>query len=191
MASVVEDMTASDVFAVRTYAEEIYLGYPLGGGFAPIVPGPLGDVVPYRFPWEFHQHLWANAALAASLSLGLAWGTRVGRRLTFEPRLPATNHPLNWVVGGIGLVMIAALLFVPASYLIQQAGRVVSSGPMNSTPVVAWRLAAAIERCWQVPWRLRYELGYSIAISAGGDPRSALSANPRGPGSRTLGRVWS
>lgn len=167
ISNVVGEMTASDIFAVRTYAEEIYLGYPLGGGFAPQVPGPLNDVQPYRFPWTAHG--WAIGSLVIALSLALSWSTRVGRNLQWEP--VAVRDPRAAVQGLIIVVTIAwlSLMLVPVSYLIEQAGTqavVVADETGEIRSQQQWSLERLLHRFGRTPWRLREELGYSLVIGA-------------------------
>lgn len=175
--SVLGEMTASDIFAVRTYAEEVYLGYPLTGGFAPIVPGPLNDIEPYQFPWS--AHLFANGSFVLALAIGLAWSSRVGQRMQWEPHAARFSTRFDHATGVFALLAIGVLLSVPVFYLLSQAGsevRIIVNSQGDSMAKADWSLTALLYRMVRVPWRLKQEFGFSLVISLSAVFFATLSA---------------
>jgi iron(III) transport system permease protein len=157
------EMTVTDLFAIRTYAEEVYTRIAVGqeAGDAPLGMLPGMSIT--------------AALIAAALVLASRLGPRE-RPLSFRRQLVfATGRwrwPLLLAVAAIVLLMIG----VPLGSLIYKAGVLV-------TQTDAGRL-----RCWSpwkclriiaaAPWRFRREFTWSLSISALAAAADVLAALP-------------
>jgi iron(III) transport system permease protein len=143
------EMTVTDLFAVRTYAEEVYTRQAVGPQ-----PGdpPLG-VMPgvVLTAWL----VLAGLALAAKLAPRDRPIT-AGRRLVF--RLARWRMPVTALVA-IGLVLVVG---VPLASLCYQAGVVVTQ--VGDVRARSWSLWKCLAMVGESPWLNRREFGWSLAV---------------------------
>ena len=144
------EMTVTDLFAVRTYAEEIYT--ELQG-------------------WEPHEALQLALLPGSLLLLGLTAAGLVlcgalaprDRPLSLRGRPVFRLGPWRWLVGGLVLAALAVLVAVPLANLFYQAGMrvrrvedvVVRAGPCPSARMIIGAV-----------YRDRRELGWSLGIGS-------------------------
>jgi iron(III) transport system permease protein len=145
------EMTVTDLFLVRTYAEEIYTQFALGD--------TLGGTTWHLFP--------SVLATAWVLLAGLLLVARLipGDRFASQ-RAPRVFDLGRWRIaaGGIAVVAVGLLTLVPAASLAVKAGRTVT------------RVEAGFERGWSAeqflsmtlasPLRFGREFGWTLAIGA-------------------------
>ncbi len=142
------EITATDLFQVRTYAEEVYTALTIGS------------------LEESAASLGPGITLVACLTLGglVLAGRLVAaeRPLTVRPcrlwRLGVAGWPLAAVAAGL-LLLWAAL---PLGNLCYQAGVEVTVTATGRTR--SWSLAKAAWMVAQSPWRFRREFGWSLLL---------------------------
>lgn len=152
------EISASDVFAVRTYAEEIYLAEPAA------VFDPFGAAAEHLgFPWS--QHLLAVGGAAVLGSLAIGWATATGCRLEFAPA-PLDLRRRSRILATLILTLTFGLfLVVPVMHLVQQAGIQVTPDPQRDRPLRIWQGTTVVVRILEQPWRLREEMLVSLVIA--------------------------
>ncbi len=142
------EITATDLFQVRTYAEEVYTALTIGS------------------LEESAASLWPGLGLLACLALaGLVLAVRLGtadRPLTLRCcrvfPLGSARWPLT-VAAALILLLWAGL---PLGNLVYQAGVEVTVTPAGRTR--SWSLAKAAIMVAQSPWRFRREFGWSFLL---------------------------
>ena len=165
------EMTVTDYFQVRTYAEEIYIDIALGGDLA---VAPLGDV----FGWL----PGGNETQAESGSLGIlpgvlicAWlvvaaSVLVGQLLPVV-RQASFGEPLVFRLGAwrgpaaaaISVLVLAAVA-LPIGSLAYKAGVEVSQ--VGGERVRDWSLAKCASIVAESPMRYRLQFGWSLLIGS-------------------------
>ena len=147
------EMAVTDLFAVRTFAEEIYTQTAMG-------PRAIGGV--FVGPPGF------MACLLTSIALILG-GTILLVSLASAHRPPSQRRLIVYSLGrarflaaaGLGLLLLAAI-GVPLINLAAKAGIVVSQ--TESGRVRAWSVAKFAEVVATSPWRYREEFGWTLLI---------------------------
>jgi iron(III) transport system permease protein len=146
------EMTVTDQFGLRTYAEELYTQ------LAARSTDPIAGVL----------SLWPALLLVLALSAaGLAICAAVAPRDRPIPVRPAAPFRLGRSKLPVALAVLAALVLVvgvPLGNLVYQAGAVAKVTELASGR--RWSLAKAIVLTVQSPWNNRWELGASLAIGA-------------------------
>lgn len=143
------EMTVTDLFAVRTYAEEIYTSYA-------VMPDPEG------LPLSMLPGMSLIAGLAAaSLLLAMRLAPH-GRPLSLRPcrrfALGRWRVPLAVLVG----LMLLALIGVPLANLCYKAGVVVLQ--TEAGRVRSWSAAKCVEIVASSPIRYQTEFTWSILL---------------------------
>lgn len=145
------EMTVSDLFAVRTYAEEMYtrlaLGEELSTAGLAVLPGLAVAA------WCTLAGLLVCAWLAPR-----QWPAGLTRRPRF--RLGAWRWPALLLV----LLMVAVLVGVPLGNLVYKSGVVVRQ--LGDQRLRSWSPGKGLEMVLMAPWRNRRELGWSLAIGS-------------------------
>ena len=160
LAMLMSEIAASDIFYVRTYAEEIYLGFPLGDRFS---LNPLRQNAPTRLPW----HLHFLAITSTGLALGQALGVFSSKWL-HTPWVPDRRMSLGKWRWPISLAFLGFLLFctmIPLWDLTREVGTTVLITQQNVEPV--WQWSHAFHQWLDIPFRLRHEILWSLMISIG------------------------
>ena len=143
------EMTVTDLFQIRTYAEEIYTGFALGDNLeaAPLGVMPGAAIV----VWLVVAALLVCQWLAPS---DFQAAMRPPRRFQLGPwRVPAT------------LLVTAALLLavgVPLISLCLKAGIEVKQ--VDDQRVRVWSAMKLVEIVAASPWKFRREFGWSLAV---------------------------
>ncbi len=158
------EMTVTDLFGVRTYAEEVYTLIAIGQepGIAP--PGALPGVAMTALL------VVAGMALCRGLAPGdrplllgpRRWGYRLGRW-----RLPA---------GVLAAGLLLLLVGVPLGNLIYKAGVIVSQTATGR--VREFSPGQCLAMIVSAPWRCRRELGWSLLICPLAAVAAVLVATP-------------
>jgi len=145
------EMAATDLFVVRTYAEEIYtrfaIGPPPGAGPLALVPGVV---------------------LTGALVLGGVWlCTRLlpaGRPITLARRRVFELGTWRWPLAGLVAALLLLLVAVPVGNLAYKAGIIVTQSGAERVRDFSWLKMLAM--VGTAPWRYRRELGSSLSIAA-------------------------
>lgn len=145
------EMTVTDLFVVRTYAEELYTQIAMGRQPDEVSLGVLPGVV----------------VTALSVIAGLVISAKVARAdrpVSHRPRwvfrLGRWRWPLAVAVG----LLLALLAGVPLANLVYKAGIVVT--PTEFGPTRSWSLVKFLTIVVTSPWRYQREFGWSLAIGA-------------------------
>jgi iron(III) transport system permease protein len=147
--TVAGEMTVTDLFGIRTYAEEVYTQLSLGGWTA---GRPL--------------RLWSGAALIGLLTMAAGFAC-VKLAPTSSPTTvrPAWKLPLGRLRGPALLVVLACLVLivaVPISNLAYKAGLTVTQ--TEAGRVRCWSLAKGLSVVWSSPGAHYREFGWSLTI---------------------------
>ena len=144
------EMAVTDLFTVRTYAEEVYTRTAVADEFGQPTLEAIPGVV-----------LSAGLVLAGvMLSAGLSGSRRpAGRRARWVFSLSAGRWPLAFGMGVVVLVLIG----IPLGNLLYQVGGVVIQ--TDSGRVRSWSLLKALTLTVQSPVRFRRELVTSFEIA--------------------------
>ncbi len=141
------EMTVTDLFQVRTYAEVVYVGYAVD---------TLEEVSPTTPSWPAGILLVGILVFASSLTAA---------RLL--PAMSAADEPSPHRLGasryiGFALVLAAAVLLfmLPVGNLVYKAGLVFQQG---RTPW--WSIRQLTQLVSQASWEHRVEFGWSLAMS--------------------------
>ena len=143
------EMTVTDLFAVRTYAEEIYTQAVMQpdpqGLWRSLLPGMLGTVA-----------VLATGLLLAARRMSHDRPLTLRRELTFP--LGRARVPLT-----LAVVMVLILLAgVPLGNLLYKAGVLVAQ--TDAGRVRTWSPAKCLGMIAEAPWTARRELGASLLV---------------------------
>jgi len=145
------EMAATDLFVVRTYAEEIYMRFQFGPGLG---EGPLS--------------LAPGVVLTGGLVLGGLWlCTRLlpaGRPITLARRYVFTLGRWRWPLAVVVAAALLLLVAVPLGNLAYKAGITVTQ--VGTERVREWSPLKMLAMVGSSPWRYRRELGASLSIAA-------------------------
>jgi iron(III) transport system permease protein len=147
--STAAEMTVTDLYRVRTYAEELYTGFALGDEGLTVLRTMLPGVL-------------AQAALilvVCLVTLSIAGPLRAAERPALTIRLRRWRAPALTLVIGL-LVVIAA---VPLGNLVFQAGAVTAAG--DPAPLRSWSAAKLCEVVARAGQQSRAEFQWTLAIS--------------------------
>lgn len=151
---VLGEMSVTNLFQVKTYSEELYVGY---ASTAPIAEPGLATRV----------GVWPGLAIVLALTLtmlsvsfamvnhGDTWTTQTA------PRTDLGRHRWLTTVGLIAALLI--LVGIPIGSLIYQAGEIVEQ--IDNQRVRTWSFGKAIGELVYSPWINRQEFGWSLVIS--------------------------
>lgn len=152
------EIAATDLFQVRTYAEEVYTALTIGS------------------LEESAASLWPGLGLLACLVLaGLVLAVRLGtseRPLTPRPCRVCRLGPARWPLTAAAAVILLVWAGLPLGNLVYQAGVEVMATPTGRAR--SWSLAKAALMVAQSPWRFRREFGWSLLL--GGVAASTATA---------------
>ncbi len=155
------EMTVTDLFAVRTYAEEIYTQFavarelgdaPLGVGSGMLLTAWL-----VAAGWVF---VAATAPRERLLSLPEAYVYRLGR--------------WKWIALAAVAVVLAVVVGVPLANLVYKAGVIVVQ--VDDIRVRTWSLVRAVIMVAGNPWRFQRELGWSLGLGGLAASAAVLAA---------------
>ncbi len=157
------EMTVTDLFSVRTYAEEVYTRAAVG-----LSPGdaPL-------------------AALPGMVVMGLLAiaGLIVCAGLVPKPRPPSARRPwifslgrLRWPATVVVAAAILILLVVPLGSLIYKAGVIVEQA--DTGRLRHWSVGKCLSIIAHAPWNNRRELGWSLLIGISAATAAVVAAIP-------------
>jgi len=147
------EITVTDIFQVRTYAEEIYVQFALTDD-------------PSNLPWGSAPVVFASAALLAAAMLF------VSRRIGGDQRSAADHatEPLQfeagrwkipaWLCMGTILLLIAG---VPLANLVAKVGALT---PVEAAAGRGWSVRELFSEMASALWLMRWELAWTFAISA-------------------------
>lgn len=145
------EMTVTDLFSVRTFAERLYIDLAIGGepGDAPrlALPGVMTTLAALGLTAWAVQHAAPRPTSAP---------TR--REVTFE--LGAMRWPATMAIGSL----LGLLVLLPAANLMFQAGVLVSE--ISGQRQRSWSLPQALATTADSPRRFSHELGWSLQLAA-------------------------
>lgn len=149
------EISVTDVYQIRTYAEELYIG------FARDLPPAEGGI------GELETTVFSATLIVAWLTLGalVLWNWMWSGRQVFNARAltPFRLGKLRW---SLGLTVAAIILFmvgVPLGNLIWKLGIEVQQ--IGADRVRTWSLAKSLELMSNAPSLFDRELGWTLAMS--------------------------
>jgi iron(III) transport system permease protein len=160
LAITMSEIAASDIFYVRTYAEEIYLGFPLGE--LPAL-NPLRGDAHTRFPWIIH--VLAVTSTGFALSLTLFYFSAHWLHSPFSPERRLEIGKWGWPLSLVLLSFLAFCTLVPLGDLWREVGSTVLITETGAEPVWQWKHAA--NQLISVIPRLHTEALWSSLIAVG------------------------
>lgn len=162
------EMTVTDLFSVRTYAEELYIGFAIDtvGSETPVTPSfAAGSLLV--------GCLLLVALLVCRLFLPLVEGGQ------FEQSPTLTLGRWRWTAFGALVLLVVLIWGVPLGNLIYKAGLETASASAQQTgPQFSWSLAKALRLTTRCPWQYRREFGWSLAIAQLSSAAALLIATP-------------
>jgi iron(III) transport system permease protein len=160
---VATDMTVTDLYQVRTYAEEVYTDF--AGAADPSAPelGPLAGAA-------------VVTALTAGAILLCAGAAQQSARLL--PRQPLKFSLGRWQLPAMTMValVLVILLGVPVFNSLYKAGVTVTPG--NNGVVRSWSLTKCVDIIAVSPERFKSEIGLSVPTAIGAASAAFLVALP-------------
>ncbi len=169
------EITVTDVYSIRTYAEEIYIGFardlPPSDGTVSGNPGdgPITSILMPLSPLQVT--VVTNVLIVGWLTLGalIVWNWQSGLRLA-DPfgghhRWPRPFSPgrARWPILAVAWSVLLLITTVPLGNLIWKLGIHVQQ--QGDERVRTWQLAKACELMLQAPFRFDQELGWTLATS--------------------------
>lgn len=143
------EMTVTDLFQVRTFAERLYIELAIGGepGDAPrlALPGTLLTLAGF-----------ALVALAARRLSPAVRSTAAAREVTFA------LGPTRWLCGAAVWLALAVLVVAPAVQLAHQAG--IEVVERDGARMRTWSAVRCLTVVAESPGRFRRELGWSTQL---------------------------
>lgn len=151
---VLGDMTITDLFRVRAYAEELYLGYATDGMlFGPSQLTSFG----------------AASLLIPGMTFLLAFGMM--REFQRVPYDHGRAESIRWnsdlgltVLSGIACLLMLILAGIPILSLVQQAGR---RGAIYAGESQTWSFYKALSLTMAAPFDFRVEYAWTLALGGG------------------------
>ncbi len=162
------EMTVTDFFQVRTYAEELYIDIALGGdpttgpwgsAFGIFPPRSIAAAVPGILPGAMIC-AWLVVAGCVLMSQLLPAARYAAHGRPFEFPLFAWRWPAAFLVAACALLFVA----LPVGSLAYKAGVVVEQ--LATQRVRHWSLDKCVEIVLSSPIRYRHEFGWSLSIGA-------------------------
>ncbi len=152
MVWVAGEMTVTDLFQVRTFAEEVYVGFAVDRA-----GGPQG-VSPTVVSGICFTSVLALLALAACLWVvpRLQGVEQSGREFTFD------LGPWRWTMLLLVGLAVTCMIVIPLGNLIYKAG--VELQPATSPPKRIWQATKVATTTVHSLWQFRSEIGWSLAI---------------------------
>lgn len=160
LAITMSEIAASDIFYVRTYAEEIYLGFPLGD--LPTL-NPMRGNSNARFPWSIHALAVTSTGLALSLALFFFSAHWMHSPSSPDQRLSAGKW--SWPLSLVLLSFLAFCTFIPLWDLWREVGTTVLITETGVQPTWLW--SHATNQLINTLSRLQTEALWSFLISIG------------------------
>lgn len=112
MVTTAGEMTVADMYQVRTYAEEMYVGFALGDSLSEVTVRVIPGILITAF------------GVAAICALTIPW-KQTANVLSIRKRRDFELGPWRWWAWGLTLVVIATLVGIPLASLLYKAGLVV------------------------------------------------------------------
>ncbi len=143
------EMTVTDLFQIRTYAEEIYTQFALGDTLETAA-------------WNLAPSIIATAWMVAA---GLIVASRVipaDRHLTDRPTRPFRLGRWRGVASVATLAVIGLLVIVPSASLVVQAGRIVTRSARGLDR--GWSIEQCAAMVFSGPIRFAREFGWTLTI---------------------------
>ncbi len=147
---VMVEITVTDVYQIRTFAEELYLGFAQGQ--------ELQEVQLRVLP----ASLIVGALVLVGLSLCQLL-VPVSQRVAVRPRYRWTLVGSRKAVGLLLSLCVLVLLAVPIANLLYHAGILVQQND-DGQRVRNWSLAKCLRILWESPWRYRDEFKWSLIL---------------------------
>lgn len=145
------EMTVTDLFGVRTYAEEVYTEFALGGD-------------PSRAPLALLPGILVTAALLAFAMLLCARLAPHDRPIGVRRRHIFQLRRGRRVIAAMTAAAFALLAAVPLGNLCYKAGVLVTQTDVGRQR--SWSIAKCLDIVVASPWRFRREAGWSLGIAA-------------------------
>lgn len=148
------EITVTDLFQIRTYAEEVYIGFALEANTTGSVILPAASSV--------------GTSMVLSLLLGLVALFLLQRFFPDRPlefnqtRILFPLGPLARPVGLVLFLIVLLLALVPIGNLLYKSGTSVQQ--IDGVWTRQWTVVKCLQLVLESPWRYRREYGWSLAI---------------------------
>ena len=168
------EMTVTDLYQVRTFAEEVYLDLPqaqnLAGGNAMASGGlPAGW---FARPAGLLTMLWVAAS---AMLVGATLGDDARAFLRSQPaRIDLGGY--RWLASMFVLLVVLLVAGVPLANLVVRLGIVVRPSPTGGVP--SWSAVAAWEQLIGVPGEYPAEMVWTLIIATSATVASAVILTP-------------
>jgi iron(III) transport system permease protein len=168
---VATEMSVTDLFAVRTYAEELYIELNLGSWNAIMDTGPPDDSPLPALP---------GIVVTAAAALGVLV---IGQRLMVASSPATVQRPLVFSLGRwrlpvtlVAWLLVGLVVLLPFANLIYKAGAVVAE--TDGEYMRGWSVAKFVEVMRTTPSDHAVEMGWSFAIATCAAAVAMLFAAP-------------
>lgn len=148
---VAREMSVTDVFKVRTFAEEVFTDAITGGE-------------PGQPPLAFTSSLLWQACLILPACWLVARFSRLGWTAGYRPSARIALGRWRWPAAIVAGLLAAPLVVVPLANLIWKTGVIVTQTPAGR--VREWSLAKFATVFSATPYRYRWPIGWSLSVGA-------------------------
>jgi iron(III) transport system permease protein len=164
------EIVVTDLYQVRTLAEELYTGFALANDPAATFGG-------------FTAVVWTGALAGAALMAFDRWLAETHQVPTRSPLVFSLGR-WRWPVAWLSGVVLALLVVVPVGNLVYQVGLVVRQA--DGVPVSSWSGRRFVELLVPLPasypfaalWEFRRAFGWTVAIGVSAATLSVVLAAP-------------
>jgi len=151
LTSVAGDMTVSDMYQVSTYAEELYVGFALGGDLSLVMMRILpGLMLTWVGVWSLGVTLMVVDSGSSPISLRRQYRFRLGR--------------WRWLLLALILLLVVVVAGVPIGSLVYKAGLVAEN--LDGQRIRRWSLARFFKVVQATPGRFAPEFVWTVLIGA-------------------------
>ena len=151
------DITLTDLYQVRTYAEEVYVGFSMGDG--------VTDLIPQTAAW----HGVAPALVAVGLMVASCCVLQRMNGIVSDDDCEPESVMPRWgetailrSIRGLAAALLLLLVVVPLASLMHRAGMEVMQ--IGSERVRQWSVAKLATLTGRAPWDFLTEIGWTVLL---------------------------
>ncbi len=155
------EITVTDLFQIRTFAEEVYTAASLG-----VLNGPQQEAISVDAPQLVSSDLWLGTAVMGSLvsaALAAIWRwLPLGQIVSQKEGWICVLKRERWLLAAAVWILIAVVVAVPSVSLLAKAGTRIERA--KGAAIATWSASKAAELVFRSPWEHRRELRWSLTI---------------------------